>query len=261
VIGVETIEGQLYSIDGTTWQLGGVFDGLQANTTYYVVTKIAQTDTTYESDVSEALVVTTDLFIPSTPDVPVLKDKTRSSLEVHVVSTQEYSLDGLVWQDSGLFEGLLSYVEYSIYTRVKATENNYVSDSSEPLVVYTLKTMTALEIIEKPTKLVYEQGDPIDLSGLVVWGYFNDGSVENVTLTYVNIVNPEVTQSEPGYYIVTMMYDDFTVTFDIEVIAKVERQTPVQITKTETVMVIITPQGKVKIIMFDNNGKKEIAGE
>ena len=261
VIAVEVIEGQLYSIDGTTWQQGGMFAGLNPNTTYYVITKIAQTDTTYESEVSDALVVTTDLLHPSTPSVPVLKQKTQTCIEVNVVSGQEYSLDGLVWQDGGLFEGLLSYVQYSIYTRVKATENNYVSDSSDPLVVYTLKSMTALEINQEPTKLVYEQGDPIDLQGLIVWGYFNDGSIENVTVSYVNIVNPEVTQSVPGNYTVIMNYDDFTVTFDIEIIAKVEKQTPVQITRTETMMVIVSPKGKVKVIMFDNNGRREIAGE
>ncbi|MBV1709171.1 MAG: bacterial Ig-like domain-containing protein [Erysipelothrix sp.] len=261
VIEVETMEGQLYSIDGINWQQGGIFDRLQPNTTYYVTTKTAVTQTTYESNVSEPLIVTTDLLNPPTPVAPTLKDKTTTSLEVFVVSGQEYSMDGLSWQDEGLFEGLLSYVEYSIYTRVKSTENNYVSGNSAPLIVYTLKSMISLEIIQQPSKLVYEQGDPINLSGLIVWGYFNDGSVENVTLTYVNIINPEVTLGEPGYYTVMMKYEDFTVTFDIEVIAKVEKQTPVQITKTDTMMVIVTPKGKIKVIMFDNNGRTEIDGE
>jgi hypothetical protein len=261
MIEVETIEGQLYSIDGINWQQGGIFDRLQPNTTYYVTTKTAMTQTTFESNVSEPLIVTTDLLNPPTPVAPTLKDKTATSLEVFVVSGQEYSLDGVLWQDGGLFEGLLSYVEYSIYTRVKSTEFNYVSEMSEPLIIFTLKSMITLEINQQPTKLVYEQGDPINLSGLIVWGYFNDGSVENVTLSYVNIVNPEVTQNVPGYYTVVMLYDDFTVTFDIEVIAKVEKQTPVQITKTDTMMVIVTPKGKVKVIMFDNNGRTEIDGE
>lgn len=60
-IRVKTVKGQVYSIDGgKLWKLNGEFKGLEDNTEYSIITKVSATDNNYESEISEALVVTTD---------------------------------------------------------------------------------------------------------------------------------------------------------------------------------------------------------
>ena len=60
-IKVKTVKGQVYSIDGgKLWKLNGEFKGLEENTEYSIITKVSATDNNYESEISEALVVTTD---------------------------------------------------------------------------------------------------------------------------------------------------------------------------------------------------------
>ena len=60
-IRVKTVKGQVYSIDGgKLWKLNGEFKGLEENTEYSIITKVSATDNNYESEISEALVVTTD---------------------------------------------------------------------------------------------------------------------------------------------------------------------------------------------------------
>lgn len=131
------------------------------------------------------------------------------------------------------------------------------------IVEMTIKVMdvamTALEITSSPVKLSYTQGETLDLQGLVVWGYYNSGETEQIYLTLEHVVNPQVTSSAPGTYQVFMQYEGFEVFYYIEVKAPVvENKTPVTIVKTDTMMVITTPVGKVKIIMFNNKNSSDL---
>jgi hypothetical protein len=122
--------------------------------------------------------------------------------------------------------------------------------------------MVALEITASPDKLTYTQGESLDLSGLIVWGYYNSGKTERIDLTIDHVVNPEVTSSAPGTYQVFMQYEGFEVFYYIEVVAPVEEnKTPVTIIKTDTMMVITTPVGKVKVIMFNKKSSTNLDNE
>jgi hypothetical protein len=131
------------------------------------------------------------------------------------------------------------------------------------IVEMTIKVMdvamTALEITSSPVKLSYTQGETLDLQGLVVWGYYNSGETEQIYLTLEHVVNPQVTSSAPGTYQVFMQYEGFEVFYYIEVKAPVvENKTPVTIVKTDTMMVITTPVGKVKIIIFNKKSSSDL---
>jgi hypothetical protein len=131
------------------------------------------------------------------------------------------------------------------------------------IVEMTIKVMdvamTALEITSSPVKLSYTQGEALDLQGLIVWGYYNSGETEQIYLTLEHVVNPQVTSSAPGTYQVFMQYEGFEVFYYIEVKAPVvENKTPVTIVKTDTMMVITTPVGKVKIIIFNNKNSSDL---
>jgi len=56
----------------------------------------------------------------------------------------EYSLDGIVWQDSNVFDNLQPNQDYTVYARRKSTEISLAGDSSAGVTVTTLKaTRTA----------------------------------------------------------------------------------------------------------------------
>lgn len=146
-ITVHTTAGQEYSIDGgTTWQSRGLFEGLEPETSYEVITRTAETDTAMASAVSAPLTVTTKPLAPDAPAAPVLGSVTSSSITVSAVAGLEYNLNGGVWQDSGTFSGLSPNTRYEIRARVKATGDMPCSEASPALAVTTDKQAVAAPV-------------------------------------------------------------------------------------------------------------------
>ena len=101
----------------TTIANGG---SLQPGTTYYVRVKSAS-----GAPASEAVSFT----IPARPAAPtvITADKTKNSITITPVGTQEYKIDSGAWQDSGSFTGLNPNTSYAVYARVKATGTAFAS--------------------------------------------------------------------------------------------------------------------------------------
>lgn len=140
-ITVTTAANQEYSIDnGSTWQSGGLFSGLEPGTQYSIKARIKadETEKTVASDPGAPLTVST-LAKPDAPSAPALSARTDTSITVTAVSGQEYSINaGASWVSAGNFTGLSEDREYSIITRIKAASEAIASDPSEPLIVKTM---------------------------------------------------------------------------------------------------------------------------
>ena len=61
-ITLKEIEGAVYSLDGKTWQESNVFEGLEQGTEYTFYAKLSETETAFESEVSEGVTLTTKVL-------------------------------------------------------------------------------------------------------------------------------------------------------------------------------------------------------
>ena len=127
--------GYEYSIDGgETWSTTGVFEGLDPDTEYTVLTRPINGT---EEETTE-VVVSTKKSGPETPDITA-KIVTENSITVKGGENYEYSIDdGETWQDSPEFNSLNPETEYTIVARIKGTEDTMPGKNSNPLTVSTL---------------------------------------------------------------------------------------------------------------------------
>ncbi len=122
--------GYEYSKDGITWQTSNVFTGLSPNTAYTFYQRVAETSTSYASEKSTGLSVTTSKNTVATPAAPVVRDVSATTIVLEKVEGCEYSLGGTTWQDSNIFTGLKANKTYTFYQRVKETATNHASAMS-----------------------------------------------------------------------------------------------------------------------------------
>ncbi len=135
------VVGYEYRMDNGAWQTSNVFGGLEPNSTHYFYQRIAATSTSYESEYSNALSVTTDKSTVAKPSAPTLSSKTDTSVTLTKKTGYEYSKDGTTWQTSTVFTGLTQNTTYSFYQRVAETNTAYASEKSNALTVTTVSSV------------------------------------------------------------------------------------------------------------------------
>lgn len=101
---------------------------------------------------------------------------TNGNIMYAVNTKDEVPVDG--WQDSEVFTGLNADTDYYFFAKV-AADGNYAEAVSESCKITTpAKTVSRMEIVSQPDKLIYTTGDKLDLSGLKIKAYYNDGTDE-----------------------------------------------------------------------------------
>jgi len=162
-----------YSKNGTTWQTSNVFNGLSPNTTYTFYQRIAETATSYVSESSNALTVTTPKSTPNKPSAPTVYSKTYDTVTLNAISGYEYSRDGVNWQTSNVFAGLSPNTTYYFYQRIIETDTAYTSEKSSSLAVTTLKMSTYTP--SKPVAVKVTQTS-VELQKYTDYEYSKDGA-------------------------------------------------------------------------------------
>ncbi len=133
-------DGYEYRCNDGEWQSKNTFEGLKPNQSYSFTQRIAETENSYASAPSAALVVTTDKSVTQAPEAPDIEGKTDTTVTLSHTNGYEYRCNDGVWTDSNIFTGLDRNTEYSFYQRVSETDISYASESSEALTVITDKT-------------------------------------------------------------------------------------------------------------------------
>ena len=65
---------------------------------------------------------------------PICESFTDTSVTLKTVTGYEYSKDGMNWQDSNVFEGLLQGTPYTFYQRIKATDTVFESKAASAVI-------------------------------------------------------------------------------------------------------------------------------
>ena len=155
-------DGYEYKMDNDEWQSSNEFTRLAPNSTHKFYQRIAETETSYASESSEALNVTTLKNTVEQPPVPEVSKKTPNSVTLKQISGYEYKIDNGEWQSSNEFTGLAPNSTHKFYQRIKETETSYVSESSEAIFVEivknTVNSPSVTEVLKKtPNSVTLKQ--------------------------------------------------------------------------------------------------------
>lgn len=170
---LKTYPGYEYSINGSAWQVSPLFEGLSPAKSYTFYQRVAETETTYASHISDGLQVTTKKTETPAPVAPTVVSKTAYSVTLKAILGYEYSMDGTKWQASPVFEGLSPAKEYQFYQRIAETETSYTSPASASLTVTTKKmdvpapaAPTVESVTDKSVTLKALEGYEYSIDGL-----------------------------------------------------------------------------------------------
>ncbi|MBE6673363.1 MAG: hypothetical protein E7599_07615, partial [Ruminococcaceae bacterium] len=164
---LKTEPGYEYSVGGSVWKTVGSFEGLLPMTEYSFYRRLAETEDSYASDRSEALVVSTLPPPAPTPDAPTVQAFTDTTVTLTFMEGMEYSMDGEQWFKSPLFSALKPNTAYSFVCRVAATATNSVSAASEAVCVTTAKK----SVTQIPSAPVAVQRTPSSITLASAEGY------------------------------------------------------------------------------------------
>jgi len=109
--------------------------------------------------------------------------------------------------------------EYTVGTKITVDEDITVKALYREVHI---DPVPAYIVVKEPTKLEYEAGDDLDLTGLVVTLYYDNGDTETINLNDISIngYNKDLL----GEQTVTVSYLDFDETFKVTVIRKYNEQ-------------------------------------
>ena len=171
---LKQINGYEYKMDNGEWQSSNEFTRLAPNSTHKFYQRIAETETSYASESSEALNVTTLKKTVEQPPVPEVSKKTPNSVTLKQISGYEYKIDNGEWQSSNEFTGLAPNSTHKFYQRIAETETSYASESSEALSVTTLKNT-----VEQPPlpQVLSKTSNSVTLKSTVGFEYSINGTV------------------------------------------------------------------------------------
>ena len=146
-----------YSKDQENWQDSNIFTDLSPETEYTFYQRIKATDDTYASEISEGLKIKTKKENTNIPIKPEVENVIENVITLKRVEGYEYSLDGLNFQKSNVFEKLRPLKEYEFTQRLESTNEYGYSINSEKITIKTLQIVSEYAIIDNYIPIYAEE--------------------------------------------------------------------------------------------------------
>lgn len=148
------IDGYEYSIDGVNWQIEPLFENLISGTNYTFYQRIAG-GVYAPSEKSEPLYIST----LAKPDSPIIESVDKNKVTLQHKEGFEYSINGINWQNSNVFNKIPFDTLICFYQRKTATETDGTTSASEPtkcIIASTPKVLVGESSIKVTPKENYE---------------------------------------------------------------------------------------------------------
>ena len=178
--------------------------------------------------------------VPTIPELQVFDDK---SFEIGTISTQEYSIDSVNWQSSGLFENLDPNKKYTVYSRIVENDLYLTGESKAVLTVTTLKRSiqapvapTVLKATDSSVTLNKINGYEYSIDGL---NWQNSNVFSGLTVLETYSFYQRVAETETDYASLASEPANFKVK---NIAGKISA--PILKEKTDNKIVIITEENK-----------------
>ena len=162
----------------------------------HAVTVGVVSDDEYGTMISNEIIIekTAGAAAPVDP-APIDVETTHNRITLQSITNGEYSLNGLVWQTSTLFEGLDPGVEYTFYQRTVETETQSASQASHALIA--THDLVTCDIAKT------DRGATTDDGSITIFPYGGSGNYEYSIDGGSNWVNtPVFTDLAVGEYLV-----------------------------------------------------------
>ncbi len=154
---------------------------------------------------------------------------TITGIEIAEQPTKNTVIEGMPLNTSGLVvEAIYSDNSKVEITDYKLSEYNTSTVGDQTVTVtygdfsdtfnitVEAKSVTGIEITQKPDRLEYTQGEKLDTNGLIVTAIYNNNTTETIEISDCEISD---LLDEAGEQIITVTYGDYTAEFTVNVIA------------------------------------------
>ncbi|MBQ2847648.1 MAG: hypothetical protein IJE74_05270 [Clostridia bacterium] len=157
-IKIAAVTGCEYKINDGAWGSDVLFKDLVPENSYEIYIRKKATDQKLASEAAKVTIITLKTADALAADVPVLADKTNTTITVKEVKGVQFSIDkGATWQSSGEFKGLKADTIYGVIARnVYDPAEQDPNPASEPLEV---KTNTKSRFAASPNKCTFTLAD------------------------------------------------------------------------------------------------------
>ncbi|MBC2727058.1 InlB B-repeat-containing protein [Desulfosporosinus sp.] len=157
---------------------------------------------------------------------PALTDVTnddRLNTMIGMTAVMEFSTDGTTWTAYNATTPNLPDLTGTVALQVRVAETATHNAGAPTTFIFTVPTLTSIAITTPATKTVYEIGETLDITGMVVTGTYSDDTAIPETITVANVsgFNSDVAEVDQ---VLTITVNGKTTTYKVQINTPNEEQ-------------------------------------
>ncbi len=215
------VNGMEYSKNGVNWQSSNVFAGLTPGVTYAFYQRVAETNTSYKSDISPALSVTTKLVSHIEIESSITKTIyiEGEGIDLSGGKIKVYFTDN-TYQIENITLDMLS--GYNSMVRGKQTVTITRAGKTAQMNIWVVGPVKNITLISEPWVTIYVKGrEELNVEGGLLEIEYRNGSYDYIELTEDMVLGFD--KNKLGKQTLAVTYDGITVYYDVTVIEYISK--------------------------------------